>query len=291
MTSWLAVVVVTSALLFHMSRYVEGFQNLFGGGGRVSIPSFTTTLPTSKEKQRRQMEDNILQAIQEEGNRRLANSDDISKLVLELEESGLSIPEPAIAPQVYGRWRLMYTTNAATGSPIQRSAVNSQQFPIYQDIKLVVVDNDSDNGPQQQQQQLQPQLQVNQIVQFSKTAELKVVALASTAAYPLAELTERKSTGKILGFNLLGVSLVGEEAKPDPNRPNSRIDFVFDSGVFDFGSLQVPYPVPFRLPILRDTVKGWIDVTYLSDRFRISRGNKGTTFILVKEEEEEQKQL
>jgi hypothetical protein len=31
-------------------------------------------------------------------------------------------------------------------------------------------------------------------------------------------------------------------------------------------------------------VKGWIDVTYLSERVRISRGNKGTTFILKKEE-------
>ena len=109
-------------------------------------------------------------------------------------------------------------------------------------------------------------------------------ALASTSQYPLPELTERKSTGKILGLNILGVSLVGEEALPDPDRPDSRIDFVFDEGNFNFNGLIIPYPVPFRLPILRDTVKGWIDITYLSDRLRISRGNKGTTFILVKED-------
>jgi len=126
---------------------------------------------------------------------------------------------------------------------------------------------------------------VSQVVKFSDTAELRVDALASTSAYPLPELTERKSTGKVLGLNVLGVSLVGEEAEPDATRPDSRIDFVFDEGKFDLGSFQVPYPVPFRSPWFRDWVKGWIDITWLSDRIRISRGNKGSTFILIKEEE------
>lgn len=96
----------------------------------------------------------------------------------------------------------------------------------------------------------------------------------------------RSGDGKILGLNVLGVSLVGEEAAPDESRPNSRIDFVFDEGNFELGdSIKVPYPVPFRLPILRDAVKGWIDITYLSETLRISRGNKGTTFILIKEDD------
>ena len=83
----------------------------------------------------------------------------------------------------------------------------------------------------------------------------------------------------------MGVSKVGEEALEDTEGPGSRIDFVFDEGNFDFNGFKIPYPVPFRLPIFRDAVKGWIDITYLSDRIRISRGNKGTTFVLMKEEE------
>lgn len=248
--------------LFVLCSLGEGFQNLFSGpspfaskapaGGRIS-------------KAARKLEDDLLAAIDTVGSR-LDNSELIQSLVDQLEKTP-SIPEPAIAPEVYGRWQLVYTTNADTSSPIQRRAVDTQKFPIFQDI--VVNDNN--------------QLQVNQVVQFSETAFLSVDALASTADYPLAELTERKSEGKILGLNILGVSKVGEEAKPDPNRPNSRIDFVFDEGNFDFGNLKIPYPVPFRLPILRDTVKGWIDITYLSDRVRIARGNKGTTFILFKQ--------
>lgn len=214
------------------------------------------------------IEDKLLAAIDSK-EERLNNSDDVASLVRQLEASGGSIERPAIAPEIYGRWRLVQTTNADSASPIQRKAVDTTKFAIYQDIIV------NDDG----------KLVVSQVVKFSPKNELRVDALASTAAYPLEELTERTSTGKVLGMNVLGVSLVGEEAKADPNRPDSRIDFVFDEGNFDFGGTKIPYPVPFRLPLFRDWVKGWIDVTYLSDRVRISRGNKGTTFVLIKEAE------
>ena len=46
----------------------------------------------------------------------------------------------------------------------------------------------------------------------------------------------------------------------------------------------MPYPVPFAL--LGDEAKGWLDTSYLGRDVRISRGNKGTTFVLVREAEE-----
>ncbi|KAJ7565637.1 hypothetical protein O6H91_02G068500 [Diphasiastrum complanatum] len=64
-----------------------------------------------------------------------------------------------------------------------------------------------------------------------------------------------------------------------------RILFRFDRAAFAFKFLpfKVPYPVPFRL--LGDEAKGWLDTTYLSPsgNFRISRGNKGTIFVLQKD--------
>ena len=48
----------------------------------------------------------------------------------------------------------------------------------------------------------------------------------------------------------------------------------------------MPYPVPFKL--LGDEAKGWLDTTYLGEDVRISRGNKGTTFVLVRERSEEE---
>lgn len=72
-----------------------------------------------------------------------------------------------------------------------------------------------------------------------------------------------------------------------------RILFRFDRAAFSFKFLpfKVPYPVPFKL--LGDEAKGWLDTTYLSPsgNLRISRGNKGTTFVLQKESEPRQKLL
>lgn len=235
----------------------ESLQNLFQGMRTSALKSSALDL-----------EETLLQEIMALGDSRLANSAKVQERILELEKSCLGIQRPAINDSVYGRWRLLHTDNANTASPIQRKAVDSSAFPIYQDIIF------NDKG----------QLLVSQVVKFGDNLELKVDALASTSAYPLAELTERKGDGKILGLNLLGVSKVGKEAEEDADRPDSRISFVFDEGKFDFENVfSIPYPVPFRLPFLRDAVKGWIDITYLSERVRISRGNKGTTFVLVKE--------
>ena len=248
---------------------VSAFQNL--------LPNLSFSPPNSPSTSGAiDLEDKLLLAIEANGkDKRLDNSDEISSLVSQLEASSKSIPQPAIAPQVYGRWRLLQTTNANTASPIQRKAVDTTKFDIFQDIEF------ADNGEENDNNKT---LLVRQRVKFSETNELCVDALASTSAYPLEELTDRQGTGKILGLNILGVSLVGEEAEEDPNRPDSRIRFVFDEGKFDFGGFTIPYPVPFRNPLFRDAVKGWIDITYLSDRIRISRGNKGTTFVLKKED-------
>lgn len=76
-------------------------------------------------------------------------------------------------------------------------------------------------------------------------------------------------------------------------KDGKRILFRFDKAAFAFKFLpfKVPYPVPFRL--LGDEAKGWLDTTYLSEsgNLRISRGNKGTTFVLQKRTEPRQRLL
>lgn len=262
-----AISLVLVVFLLLAVDIVSSLQSLF--------PEKTLQFPSlfgnnQQQQQQLVLEQELLQAVEDAGNR-LDDNQVVIRAIQRLEESSCSIPDPAVSPQIYGRWRLIYTTNTDTSSPIQRKAVDTSRFPIYQDIVVVVND----------EQQL---LQVNQVVQFSETAYLTVNALASTPAYPLDELQPRQGTGKILGLNILGVSLVGQAAAPIRG-PNARIDFVFDQGYLRFGDWQIPYPVPFRWPLFRDAVKGWIDITYLSDRIRLARGNKGTTFVLVKEEE------
>lgn len=82
-----------------------------------------------------------------------------------------------------------------------------------------------------------------------------------------------------------GLPFLGKSSTTPPTRPNMRIDFQFAQAAFDlkFLPFNIPYPVPFKL--LGDETKGWLDVTYLAQdcSFRLSRGNKGTLFVLQKE--------
>eukprot|EP01083_Nonionella_stella_P028415 78240_1 len=260
-----------SFLSYHSPKQTLAFGSFFNFPGSKSVTSSST-------KGKLELENLLLSTINE-NDKRLDNSNAINDIVEQLELSSYGISQPAISPQVKGKWRLLHTNNADTASPIQRKAVDASKYNIYQDIIIRNVE-DQTTGENVDR------LIVSQVVKFGENAQLAVDALASTSEYPLEELTERKGTGKILGLNILGVSKVGDEAQEDDERPDSRIDFVFDEGNFDFNGLNIPYPVPFRLPLFRDAVKGWIDITYLSDKIRISRGNKGTTFVLVKDDDE-----
>ncbi|KAL3808195.1 hypothetical protein ACHAXA_009550 [Cyclostephanos tholiformis] len=264
----------------------ESIASLFGGGDGISL--WRTGKKATKYGDV-ELENRLLDAIEFGSSRRLDIPDEVADLVRRLESSPTSVPRPAIAPELYGRWKLLRTSNADTASPIQRRAVDASRFDIYQDIVVVSSDDDVGEGGERTNDDdggggSGSRLIVSQIVEFGNGNRLCVDALASTSAYPLEELTDRVGSGRILGLNVLGVSLIGDEASEDPNRPDSRLRFVFDEGRFEFGNGQfrLPYPVPFRNPLFRDAVKGWIDVTYLSDRVRISRGNKGTTFVLKK---------
>ncbi|KAG5185119.1 hypothetical protein JKP88DRAFT_194746 [Tribonema minus] len=199
-----------------------------------------------------------------------AQKERVDSLIAELEASG-GVPDGACADSIDGVWRLLYTSTPGTASPIQRSFVSVDAFSIYQNIALYGADAPAT---------------VANVVDFgARVGRLEVAALASTARRPLDGFVPRRGDGRILGLNVFGVSQTAEEGAP--RRPGARIDFKFDDAGFDLKLLpfRIPYPVPFR--ILGDEVKGWIDITYLSRQpeggLRIARGNKGTTFVLVRE--------
>jgi hypothetical protein len=193
----------------------------------------------------------------------IENQNKLEMAVEELESSGSGVRDPTKSALLEGRWKLLYTSRPTTASPIQRSFTGVDGFSVFQEIE-------SSDG----------QVRVNNIVDFgASTGFLKVEAAGSTDQVPLDGFVPRK--GKGLPFGILGTS-----STDPPAKKNIRVDFQFDSAAFYFKPIpvSVPYPVPFRL--LGDERKGWIDVTYLSKdgKFRLSRGNKGTLFILVKED-------
>ncbi|MEW5309719.1 MAG: hypothetical protein WDW38_001582 [Sanguina aurantia] len=175
-----------------------------------------------------------------------------------LEENG-GVKQPTTAKSLEGKWTLLYTTKQGTQSPIQNTFIGVDAFTVYQEIQL------TEATPR-----------VNNIVDFGTVGYLKVEAEASIESRPLDGFTPRVGEG---------MPLFGKSSNYPAAKPDSRIDFQFDTAAFYFSFLPfpIPYPVPFR--ILGDERKGWLDVTYLSDdsSLRLSRGNKGTLFILSKD--------
>ncbi|CAM9553482.1 unnamed protein product, partial [Choristocarpus tenellus] len=214
------------------------------------------------------LENNLLEAIEEvEGRGKGVTQEQqavVDSAVAALEADG-GVPDPASSPLVDGVWRLIFTTTPGTASPVQRSFVGVDGFAIYQNIDIYSQVSAEGSLPT-----------VTNVVDFGKNVgQLRVTALASTEAKPLEDFVPRRGDGRFFGLNVLGVSKV-----TPPENPKARIDFQFDEAGFELKILPftIPYPVPFRL--LGDDVKGWIDLTYLSNQLRLARGNKGTLFVL-----------
>lgn len=180
-------------------------------------------------------------------------------------DNARGIKNPSRAVELDGCWKLLFTSSPKTNSPIQRTVTALDGVSVYQVVNVVNTSNSFLPG----------QPDVSNTVCFGESARLRVTALASTITKPL--VTPRIGDGKIFGLNVFGVS-----SSSPPRDPNERIDFAFQEARFEFQNLPItiPYPVPFKL--LGDEAKGWIDVTYLSNKVRVLRGNKGTLFVLQK---------
>ena len=233
-----------------------------------------------KANEAQKLENDLVALITSGGTSRRKNDNDqeIRKIIRKLEEiKGVTDPTLTKNSDVLdGKWRLLFTVSDKTSSPIQRTFIGNENFAVFQEIRtsplfeIPSVSNVVD-------------LKIGNVV-------LNVTADASTNSRPLEGFTPRQENGLIFGkINIFGIS---ETTLPSPDLINSRIDFRFSEADFDLSSIpflpinSIPYPVPFKsLDALGfgDDVKGWIDVTYLSKSMRISKGNKGTTFILIKE--------
>lgn len=190
----------------------------------------------------------------------LQRKEEFDAAVAQLEEEA-GVTAPTSNPGLNGRWRLLFTSKPGTNSPVQRTFTSVDAFSIFQDVSL-----DAEGLP----------LIVN-VVEFGQWGVLRVEAEANTDSRALPGFTPRKGPG---------LAIFGKSSTYPPSGKDIRVDFQFSKGAFQFKSLPftIPYPVPFKA--FGDETKGFIDVTYMSsssDGIRLSRGNKGTLFVLKKE--------
>ena len=142
---FLQSILYSSLLLIVPSADAFDFPNPFAAAATTKEAS-----SLSSNAMAASLEEELIECFRSQ---RLVSDSVVNELVSKLEDVP-SISEPAIAPEVYGRWKLLGTTNVDTSSPIQRTAVDAQKYSIYQDILAPGSGNDNEN------------LVVSQVVQF-----------------------------------------------------------------------------------------------------------------------------
>jgi hypothetical protein len=77
------------------------------------------------------------------------------------------------------------------------------------------------------------------------------------------------------------------EAEIEGLRDEQSFYYRFSNGFFDVngGEFKLPYPVPFDFieSVRPGQTKGWFQTTYLDEDLRVSVGQKGSKFILMRE--------
>ena len=151
-------------------------------------------------------------------------------------------PHPVVSNLINGNWRLLYTTSD--------SLLNLQRLPFYQ---------------------------LGQIYQCIRTFSNSVYNIAEFFGLPFAE------------------SIVSVSAKFDVVS-DERVSVQFERSIIGFTSL-IGYKSPeifiqeiesgkkftaINLPINSQRQDAWLDITYLDEDLRISRGNQGSVFVLTR---------
>lgn len=181
---------------------------------------------------------------------RTGNDAALTPLISDLENTA----EPsALDPRLLGVWRNAHSSSNSGASVIQRSIVGNAA--------------------------LAPR--VEQVLLDSRGS------FDGKLAYLANRVDLRESLGAVL-------NVVARVENIEQNQFNIR----FSKAWFSFQKLpnwlggsaleapfSIPYPVPFRL--LGDKASGWLRITYLDKQVRVSRGNRGTCFVLERMSEDE----
>ncbi len=188
----------------------------------------------------------LLEAIAGKNRGLLANEIDNARVlsaIQQLEDDNPTKKPLEAKDLLNGDWRLLYTTS--------KGILGLDRFPLFK---------------------------LGQIYQCIRVSEAKVYNIAEIVGLPMLE------------------GLVSIAASFDPVSER-RVNVMFERsivGLQRFLSYQTPAKfiqqiesgkkfLPLDFKIDRGEQKGWLDITYLDQDMRVSRGNEGNVFVLTKE--------
>ena len=217
----------------------------------------------------------------------------LDSVASELEGLASSRPPSSASPLLPGRWRVLFQGKGGERtsftdisswrkylsgdgpSPVQNLVSDSSSVGrLYQILEL-------ENG------MTPPKKEENPPKEDVVVSRKEDGGGALTAGGRFLNVVDFSESGPLRGLLAIEAQLEG------PAEPN-RLTFRFVGGRLLLktiwrGTLDLPYPVPFKL--LGDNAKGWLQTDYISPNLRLSRGNKGSLFVLVPEPEPDAAEL
>jgi hypothetical protein len=191
-----------------------------------------------------------------------ADAAEVHRLASRLEASVPPGSDTNDSPLLPGRWRVLYQGKA--GAEVSALSLDSWRKYLAGD------------GPSPIQNLVSGSNGVSRLYQ-----SLKLDAATGVGRF-----------ANVIDFSPAGI--VAIDAELEGKLAPSRLGFRFTGGTILLrtlwnGTLSLPYPVPFNL--LGDNAKGWLQTDYVSDTLRLSRGNKGSLFVLVPEPDPDDAEL
>lgn len=197
-----------------------------------------------------------------DGGKRTGRDTELAPLISRLEEL-VTQPDCRSDDRILGVWRNSHTSRTVTASPIQRTIV--RLGGIAPKIEQLVVGNHAAIPSSD-----------SQITTTTHTNDML------PPRHVVTRVDLRAAIGAILNVKAVVTSVAG-----------SRINVKFDNAWFAFSQFpswlggkplptlfRLPYPVPFQL--LGKKAAGWLEISYLDEDIRITRGNRGSCFVLTR---------
>ena len=192
----------------------------------------------------------------------------------------------ALAAAVDGTWRLIYSTKSTfdATAPLGRRTDNTA--PGIEAVFAALFGSSSNSSDSASSRVAASSSPIQRAV-LSKLSEggfavRQGVRLVDADASGRGRVDQAVCFGDGIGYFRLSANA---SLEPETSELRGRINYGFDLAYLDLKKpfeARLPYPVPFRL--LGAEAMGFLTTDYVSDAVRISTGNKGTTFVFIKED-------
>ncbi|KAK9814967.1 hypothetical protein WJX73_003488 [Symbiochloris irregularis] len=226
--------------------------------GRLSVCVRCAALGTSSAQERKALKEKVIRATANTKRGKLAGPEqqaEILRLVLELEAASPT-RDPATSDLINGRWSLLYTGPGREGDVDWEKRTGGVEGPVLSALKPLAANTVRSKGITQVIDA--PQGKVQNIAEFSLVG--------------------------VDGFlNVEGTVSPAIPAEKDKSEA-VRVDVAFTAFVVKVGALP-----RLRIPLNWISPKGWVDTTYVDEEVRVGRGDKGSVFVTVRQQQQKRR--